>query len=346
MAQKKAYEVAAWLARPDPATPIVLIYGPDRGLVSERAQEFARQTGVPLDDPFSVVRLDASEADENGRLREEAASVSMFSARRLLWVRNVLAHKNIAGDIKELCSAPPLECTILIEAGELKKGSPLRSAVEGSVNGMALPCYADEARDLDRLLDEILGREQLRLSLDARTALRRNLGGDRLASRAEIEKLALYAQGMGEVTLADVETLTGDVSDKTLDDVIDSVLTGKLADFDTAFQRHASLGGQISVLLSSMLRQMQALQVMRAGMDAARRSAAQVIAEARPPIFFSRKKTIESALFALTTTSIDRSLERLSAAILQTRKRADLAESLTRQALLGIAFEINRAGRQ
>ena len=46
MAEKKAHEVDAWLARPDPKIAIVLIYGPDRGLVAERARLFAAKSGV------------------------------------------------------------------------------------------------------------------------------------------------------------------------------------------------------------------------------------------------------------------------------------------------------------
>lgn len=61
MTQKKAHEVDRWLASPDPTILIVLIYGPDRGLVSERARRYAEKTGLSLDDPFSVVRLDAGE---------------------------------------------------------------------------------------------------------------------------------------------------------------------------------------------------------------------------------------------------------------------------------------------
>ncbi|TIX18960.1 MAG: DNA polymerase III subunit delta, partial [Mesorhizobium sp.] len=56
MAQKKAYEVDGWLARPDQRISIVLLYGPDRGLVAERAKAFAGKTSLSLDDPFSVVR--------------------------------------------------------------------------------------------------------------------------------------------------------------------------------------------------------------------------------------------------------------------------------------------------
>src|SRR5919198_5250278 len=106
MAEKKAHEVDAWLARPDPKISIVLVYGPDHGLVAERGRAFASKTGVPLDDPFSVVRLDAAEVERDpGRLADEAGAISMFSARPLIWVRDAGASKSLADSVKALTSA-------------------------------------------------------------------------------------------------------------------------------------------------------------------------------------------------------------------------------------------------
>ncbi len=346
MAQKKAYEVQGWLNRPDPKTAIVLLYGPDRGLVSERAKAFAEKTGVPLDDPFSVVRLDAAEADQQGRLLDEALTVPMFAAQRLLWLRNVGAQKNIADDVKVLCADTPKDAIILIEAGELKKGAGLRSAVEASPSAIALPCYGDESRDLDQLIDQVLGEQNIRIGLDARAALKRSLGGDRLASRGELQKLALYATDKGEVTVDDVRLLTGDVSEQSLDDAIDAVLEGRVRDFDAMFQRHAQAGGQTFLALSGMSRQLLALQLMRADLDAGKRGAGEIIAAARPPIFFSRKKTMELALRRFSAPFLTRALERLHAAVLQTRRRPDLAAAVTRQALLAIAIESARRGER
>ncbi|MDO9306698.1 MAG: DNA polymerase III subunit delta, partial [Mesorhizobium sp.] len=94
MSQKKAHEVEAWIARPDPAVRVVLIYGPDRGLVSERAAAFAMRTGLPLDDAFAVIRYDASDLEQDpGRLIDEARMVSMFGGERLIWIRNAGTHK-------------------------------------------------------------------------------------------------------------------------------------------------------------------------------------------------------------------------------------------------------------
>jgi DNA polymerase-3 subunit delta len=343
MAQKKAYEVDGWLTRPAEHTTIVLLYGPDRGLVSERARAFAARTGLPLDDPFSVVRLDAAEIErEQGRLIDEARTVPMFSPRRLLWVRNASGQKSLADEVKALCAEPPRDAVILIEAADLKKGAPLRAAVEASGSGMALPCYADEDRDIDAVIDGELGKAGMTLTLEARQALRRNLGGDRLASRGEITKLVLYAHGRKQIDLDDVQAMTGDVSGLSVDDAVDSVLDGRINDFDTVFTRHSLTGSQAYLVLAAAIRQMQAIQLMRAGMTG--RNTAAVVAAARPPVFFSRRKTIERAVERWTVDALQRALSRLQAAVLATRRRPDLAVAIARQALLGVAVESARLG--
>ncbi|AZO60463.1 DNA polymerase III subunit delta [Mesorhizobium sp. M1A.F.Ca.IN.020.30.1.1] len=347
MAQKKGYEVDSWLARPDPAMAIVLLYGPDRGLVAERAKTFALKTGLPLDDPFSVVKLDGAEVDrDEGRLLDEARTVPMFSDRRLLWVRNASGQKALADDIKALTAEPAPDALILIEAGDLKKGTGLRAIVEAAGNAIALPCYADEARDLDTVIDDELRKAGMSMTLDARQALRRNLGGDRLASRGEIDKLVLYAHGKKEIDLDDVNALSGDVSGASFDGAVDAMLDGKVGDFDIAFTRHCASGGHPFLVLSSAMRQLQAIQVMRGQMESGGRNAASVVAGARPPVFFSRRKLVEKTLERWNSEALGRALNRLQTAVLQTRKRPDLSKALARQALLGIAVESARLAQR
>ena len=172
MAQKKSHEVDTWLSRPQPGVAIVLCYGPDRGLVSERAARFAKSTGLPLDDPFVVVKLDAATLEKDpGRLLDEAHAVAMFAAQRLIWIRGAGADKRLADDVKQLAARPAADTVVLIEAGDLRKGAALRTTVEGAASAMALPCYTDEGRDIDRLIDEELGNAALTIDLDARRIL-------------------------------------------------------------------------------------------------------------------------------------------------------------------------------
>lgn len=343
MAHKKAFEVDAWLARPDTNTCLVLLYGPDRGLVAERARAFAAGTGLPLDDPFSVVRLDAADVERgDGRLLDEARTVPMFSDRRLLWVRNAGSQKGLADAVAALIAEPPRDAVILIEATDLKKGAGLRTVVEAGRCAMALPCYADDGRTMDNLIDDELGKAGMTMTLDARQALRRNLGGDRLASRGEIQKLTLYAHGGKQITLDDVRALTGDVSGQSFDDAIDAVLEGRTGDFDTAFTRQCQAGDHAFLALAAATRQFQALHAMRGVMESGNRNAAAIVAGHRPPVFFARRKLVERALERWNGEALKRALARLQSAILETRRRPDLSVALARQALLGIAVESAR----
>jgi DNA polymerase-3 subunit delta len=346
MAQKKAHEVDGWLAKPDPAARAVLVYGPDRGLVSERARRFAVSTGLPLEDAFTVIRMDASSlADDPGRLIDEMRTVPMFADQRLVWVTGAGAEKPFADAVASLLADPPDDALLLVEAGELRKNAPLRTAVEGARSGMALPCYADDARALDAIVQTQLAEAGLAITQEAREALKAGLGGDRLASRAEIEKLVLYCKGKERIELKDVREATGDAAGLSLDDVIDAVLAGRTAEFDTAFARLIAAGTTPFLLLNAAMRQFQSLQMMRDAMDRDRKPASAVVASARPPVFFARRGLVENALKNWSADACARALDRISVAVLETRRRPDLAVAATRQALLAAAVTGARAAR-
>jgi DNA polymerase-3 subunit delta len=75
-------EIDAFLARPDPGRPIILLYGPDAGLVRERADALLASAVDDPTDPFSLVRLDGDElAAEPSRLVDEAMTIPLFGGR-------------------------------------------------------------------------------------------------------------------------------------------------------------------------------------------------------------------------------------------------------------------------
>jgi DNA polymerase-3 subunit delta len=345
MAQKKSHEVDGWLARPDPAMAIVLVYGPDRGLVSERAKLFASKTGLDLHDPFAVVKLEAAEVESDpGRLIDEATTVSMFGGKRLIWLRNAGTHKGMAEALKVIADKPPQDAIVLIEAGDLKKTAPLRTVAEGARAAMALPCYADESRSIDQLLDQELQAANMTITLEARQLLKSQVGGDRLASRGEIQKLILYSAGQSTIEIDDVTASLGDVASVSADQVVDAILQGKLVEMDEKMQRALSSGTMPFLLLSATMRQFQSLSALRAEMDKAGRSASSVVAGARPPVFFARRSIVESALARWTGDALAQGLDRLQQTVLLTRRRPELAVEVTRQTLLALGVQSARRG--
>ena len=141
MAQKKAGEVDAFLSRPDFSFPVILLYGPDPGLVAERSEKVAELSGVDRSDPFAAVTLAADDLEKDvGRLYDEAQTVSLFGGRRLVRVRGAGSGKSLAEAVADLSSEPLKDAVLVIEAGDLKKSAALRANVERSryAHGAAL----------------------------------------------------------------------------------------------------------------------------------------------------------------------------------------------------------------
>ena len=222
MAQKKAHEVDGFIRRPDPGYRALLVYGPDRGLVSERAAALSKSVNVDLSDDFNVVRLDSSDLKEDpARLLDEINAIALFGGDRLIWLRGAGNDKAVVDAVTAMAADPPGDTTLIIEAGDLKKGSSLRKAAEAGKASIALPCYGDDGRTINALIDEELGQAGLKISPAARQHLLENLGGDRLASRGELTKLALYCHGRDEVTEEDVRAICGDASSLSIDEAVD-----------------------------------------------------------------------------------------------------------------------------
>src|ERR1700712_2605483 len=236
MVALRGRDIDAFLNKPDPARPIILLYGPDAGLVRERADALMKSAVDDASDPFSLVRMDGDElAAEPSRLVEEAMTIPMFGGRRAIRVR--AGGKNFAGGVDTLSEMPIKDCRIVIEAGELRPESPLRKACERAKTAVAIGCYPDGERDLAKLIDDEMRASNLRIAPDARASLMALLGGDRQASRNELRKLTLYAHGKGEVTIEDVMAVVADASELKLDTIVDGAFAGKPEQVETEFAK-------------------------------------------------------------------------------------------------------------
>ena len=172
MVALKSSEADAFVARPDPARAVVLVFGPDAGLVSERVDAIVRASVDNPDDPFSLVRLDGDAiASDPARLVDEATTMPLFGGRRAIRLR--AGGRNIVPAVEAVLAAPLQDCRVVIEAGDLKRKAPLRALVERAKNAAAIPCYEDGERDIARLIDDELRAAELTIAPDARDALAR-----------------------------------------------------------------------------------------------------------------------------------------------------------------------------
>ncbi|MCA1368819.1 DNA polymerase III subunit delta [Bradyrhizobium sp. BRP14] len=342
MSEVKSHEFDNFLQRSAASYRLFLLYGPDRGLVSERAGQLAGAFGIPLDDPFAVVKLDATQLQGAGGVLDEVNAIGLFGGEKLVWVRGASAEKGLAEALQILAAEPPAGSRLVIEAGDLKKGAALRKVGEANRTVASIACYSDDARSLHALIDKELSEAGLRISPAARERLVDALGGDRMASRNELRKLALYCRGKEIVDEEDVLGIVGDASAISVDDAVDAVLQGDTDALLHAMKKITTSKTPPFLVLQACLRQFQQLDVMRAEMDANRQSAGQVIASLGRGLHFRRKPIVEAALKHWTAPAISRELSRLQATIYQSRARQSLEESLVIQNLLAITIQSAR----
>ncbi|MCP4617812.1 MAG: DNA polymerase III subunit delta [Bradyrhizobium sp.] len=342
MVALRGKEIDSFLVRPDPGRPIILLYGPDAGLVRERADALMASAVDDPNDPFSLVRLDGDElAAEPSRLVDEAMTVPLFGGRRAIRVR--AGSRNFAAGVDTLAETSIRDCRIVIEAGELRPESPLRKACERAKNAVAIGCYPDTERDLAKLIDDEMKPSDLRLAPDARATLMGLLGGDRQASRNELRKLALYARGKGEVTLDDVMAVVSDASDLKLDPIVDAAFAGNAAVVESEFAKAMVAGTYPGIIIAAAQRQAAWLHKSALALaDGAPLST--VLDGGFPRLHFSRKGAVETALRHFNPQRLVGIIDQLATAALDMRKQTSLAAAIAQRTLLAIAANAKRRG--
>ncbi len=337
MVQIKPQDAERFLRKPDPAIRIVLIYGTDVGLVSERAAAFAATIVGAGSDPFALVRLDSSEiAADPGRLADEAGTIGLFGGDRAIRVR-VAGNRPIQAAVEAVLANPPRDAWIILEAGDIKKGTGLRKLCEGARGAAAIACYADGAAMLDGLIDTELASAGLTIDDEARALLRGLLGADRLASRSEIQKLTLYATGLGRIDVDAVKAVVGDASATATDEAVDAMAGGDVATLDRSFRRLTTSGTPAFVIAAAALRQLQLLHRICAAVEEGA-SPDGAIESAAGYIFPQRKAKLGQQVRLWNADRVFAVAERVERAIFESRIKPALGDVIVEKALTGVAL--------
>jgi DNA polymerase-3 subunit delta len=327
--------IAEFLRRPDPEIRAVLFYGPDAGLVRERAETIARRVCPDLNDPFRVADLSASVlATDPARLADETAQLSLTGGQRVVRVRG-------AGDILgklfgEFLDDTPGDAFVVVEAGDLPSRSALRRAFEAAQRGAAIGCYPDTPRDLAAVIRETLTEHQITASRDATLFLVDQLGGDRLLTRSELEKLALYAGDGGRVELEDARLSVSDTAGLELDDAVMATAEGDMARLERVLSRVFQEGESPVSVIRALLRHLHRLHLLAARLSGGA-SLEEVLRTARPPIFFKQQDSFRRQLALWTETRLRAQLDRIAKAELNMKTTGLPAETICREAMLALA---------
>lgn len=351
MTALKGRGVADYLKAAAPAPGAVLLYGPDSGLVRERADMLAKKLVADFKDPFNYIEL--SEADlkaEPGRLADEAAALSFAGGTRVVRLRTggdgaaKPAETLIAGLDGGHLKANAL---VIVEAGDLAKSSALRKAFEKAKTAFALPCYSDAPADVRALAVEAARAEDLKFDDDALDLLASLLGDDRGVSRAEVDKLILYKglrsgrSGPGIISLDDVKACLADGVGEALDEAAAAAADGAADRLARALWKSAAAGANPVALLRALSRAFSRLREAQ-GLVSAGENPGAAMQRLRPPVFFMEQRAFEARLRKWPLARLDHALDLLLEAEIDAKTTGAPQRELAERTALRLASMARR----
>jgi DNA polymerase-3 subunit delta len=335
MVAVRSSEAERFLSSPRRDVFVWLFHGPDEGLVRERCRHVARACVENPDDPFQIVRLDGDDAVRDpGKLSDEARAIGLFGGSKAIWVE--VGARNLIPSLEPLIEDPPQGCVLVLEAGALKKGAPLRSLVEKLPNGASVECYPDDEKAVGRLIDEEARAAGLEVDPRARQALLSLLGADRMATRAELSKLMLFALHDGRVTEDHVAEIVADASAPATDDAVDGAFLGRVGMIEEPARRAFADGVDPGVLIGAALRHAALLHRARLELEGGR-SRMEILNSHGRAVHFKRAKRFETQLSHLNADQLARAIELLAEAMPRIRREPKLAPMTAVRALWSVA---------
>ncbi|CAN1569059.1 HolA DNA polymerase III, delta subunit [Rhabdaerophilaceae bacterium] len=337
MAVIRPADVDRLIARGAPDYPLILLFGPDEGLVRSRVRALMARILDPDADQMSRLELDADTINgDPERLLDEAHAIGMFGNRRVILVRQ--AGKLSKAAWSPLLNGPTPEAIIILQADDLAKNAALRIAAESNPQCATIACYALSAADLLPMIEARCRAADLSLTPPARALLVEQLGVDQGVSEQEIDKLILYCRGQLTIDTADVESIIIDTSGASAFDAIDLTFSGELPAIETAVSRALRDGQSPSGLIGQALGHVALLR--RLAQAHKNRSLDSALRQER--VFFKRLDGIRRQAETWTDAHLARATDILATAQAQARLVATLEEPIAIRALWAVALAARR----
>lgn len=331
-------QIDGFVRKPDPIARAMLIYGPDEGMMRERAGMIGRSVVADLQDPFNVSVLTGDIfTDDPARLSDEANSISMMGGARLIRIEG--ATDALTPLLKDYLKNPSPQSLVILEAGDLGSRSSLRKLFETAPNAAAIPCYTASTGDVQTLIRQELQVSGHGIEPDALTWLGQHLTGDRALARNEIEKLITYMgspQPGIRIVLEDVQACCGQDGDHSLDDLIYATAGANPEIAIRTYRQLVDEGTAPVVIHRSLQTHFRRLHLTRSLMENGA-SMAEAMSSLNPKIFFKWEQNFREQVGRWSISALETTLNRLARLEADCKQTGIPDDILTAQAILSLS---------
>ena len=278
--------------QPDPKLRFYLFLGADEGQSRALAARLLEALGAQK----SIVAAAAVKSNP-ALLADEAAALSLFGERRLIWIEP--AGNDIADSVQALLEAEAIESPVVAIAGALPKSSGLLKLAEGSPAALAFTAYVPEGDDAVRMVVDLGRRYGLKIAPPVASRIADSCGSDQAIVSKELEKLALFIDATPnsprELGHEAVDAVGAETAESDFLHLADLALLGDIGSLAEAVTRLPSGGSEAVPAIRSLQRRLLFLAPARARMERGERIDG-VMASLGRAVFWKEKDRVAAML--------------------------------------------------
>jgi len=294
---------------PDPKVRFYLFLGRDEAQSRSLAARLLESLGAQK----FVVTLAAVKANP-GLLADEAAALSLFGEKRLIWIEP--AGNDLFEAVEALLAAEAVESPVAAIAGALPRSSALLKLAESSPAALAFTAYAPEGDEAARLVTDLGRRVGLKVSPPVAARIADSCGNDQAIIAQELEKLSIYAgaspHSPKELDHEAVDAVGADSGEGDLQRLADLALLGEVAEVADLMARLASGSSDAISAIRSLQRRLLMLAPARARIERGERVDA-VMTSLGKTLFWRDKAAVGTMLRNWSAQELARVAERAGA---------------------------------
>ncbi len=309
----------------------ILIYGPDQGLVKERAKTAIESISNKFENSVNISNLSIDDIkDSNNLLIDSVLQANLLAKKNI--VRIKMANDSLTNILKSFLEStkPNQGGFVLLESQNLNPNSSLRKLFENDKSSPIISCYQDTKDTIINTINSTTKELSINMDKQSMDYLSTRLGNDREITKQEINKLALYTNFSKEpITFDKVLECIGDHSINNINKLCDQIGNLDILNAISTLETLLSEGGREITIIRSMLLHFQKLLYIKLSDNQAKE-----IQNLKPPIHFLRLNNFKKQLEHWNVENIISALNLINNLEIKSKDQKYKSKILIRQVLL------------
>lgn len=282
----KSYELSRFDKK---NTNYYLFYGSNLGLIEETISKIFK----PIFSKNIVYHDETEILNNTDQFKEAIFNKSFFENDKFIIINR--ASNKILDLIKEIIESQIEDIKIIIKAGVLEKKSKLRSYFEKEKDVVATPFYEDNYQSLSLIIQNFLRVEKINISNENINLIIERSKGNRTNIYNELEKISSYLRSKKNINLQDLLKLTNLAEDYNISELVEQCLNKNVKRTINILNENNQNTDENILILRSFLGKLKRLKRLKINLENTR-NIDEVIASAKPPIFWKEKNLVKQQL--------------------------------------------------